>query len=274
MVRIVQIAPVGFEYDRIIEGVTEHPCNIIYLLKSYKEIKDDTDPDKRMIEIAEKFVNDLEHHFKESKFCHPIVKKTILIELEPIIEELCKIIQDEIEEKNAEKIWINISTSTKLFVSAAMYVGSFKPEFVRLFYIDASNYTTVNELFNPKKTRKQIKEKFEQCGITYKKSEESYRNIDVPLYPTAILAEQKKDVLKALKRLIKANGKKMVRFIDLLKELGKDPYDKTIKMRYGHHIKALKARNLVTEKVHGREKKYSLTQEGRILALILSYFIN
>ena len=66
----------------------------------------------------------------------------------------------------------------------------------------------------------------------------------------------------------------MVRFIDLLKEMGKDPYDKKVKMRYGHHIKALKARNLVIDKVHGREKKFSLTQEGRILALILSYFVN
>lgn len=69
----------------------------------------------------------------------------ILIQLEPIIEELSKVIDKEVNQQYAEEMWLNISTSTKLFVSAAMYVGSFMYDYVRLFYIDASNYT-VDEL--------------------------------------------------------------------------------------------------------------------------------
>lgn len=57
-----------------------------------------------------------------------------------------------------------------------------------------------------------------------------------------------------------------------MKKLGQDPYDKTIKMKYGHHIKALKARNLMIEKTHGRQKKFGLTHESQILGLILTYF--
>ena len=271
MSRIVQIAPVGFEYDRIIEGVVYHPCNVIYLLKSYKPMEKESDPDKTMIEIAEKFVINLNTHFINTKICKPIVKEAILIELEPIVEELCKIIKDELEIYNADKIWINISTSTKLIVSAAMYVGSFLPEKISLFYIDASNYT-VNDLFNPKMTKEDIKKSFEEKGITYKKDGESYKYVDVPSYPFEILSEPKKNFLKALKKLTDENSDKMIKFMNILRELKEDPYDKTVKMRYSHHIKILRAKNLLVEKTHGRERKYALTHEGRILGLILAYF--
>jgi len=271
MIRKVHIAPVGFEFDRIIEGVVHHPCNVIYFLKSYKELTSEADPDKEMIEIAKRYVDNLEAHFINSRICTPIVIETLLIQLEPIIEELCRIISKEINEYHADEIWINVSTSTKLFVSAAMYVGSFKHELVKLFYIDASHYT-VNDLFNPEIKKKEIREKFEKYGITYKENEESYRNIDVPVYPTEVLTEQKKDILKALRKLTHGDVGEMITFMNLLKELGQDPYDKTIKMKYGHHIRALKARNFMIEKTHGRQKKFGLTHEGQILGLILTYF--
>ncbi len=271
MTRKVQIAPVGFEYDRIIEGVVHHPCNIIYLLKSFKELTNEADPDKEMIEIAKKFVDKLYEHFINSLICTPIVIETVLIQLEPIIEELCRIISKEINEYHADEIWINVSTSTKLFVSAAMYVGSFKHDLVKLFYIDASHYT-VNDLFSPDIGKNEIKEKYEKYGITYKKNKESYKNVDVPVYPTEVLTEQKKDILKTLRKMTNGDKGEMITFMNLLRELGHDAYDKTIKMKYGHHIKALKARNFINEKTHGRQKKFSLTHEGQILGLILTYF--
>ena len=121
---------------------------------------------------------------------HPDFKEAILIELEPIIQELCKIIKDEIINYNVDKIWINISTSTKLFVSAAMYVGSLLPDKIKLFYIDASNYT-VNDLFNPEMSKEEIKNNFEEKGITYKEDGESYKSVDVPSYPFELLSEKK-----------------------------------------------------------------------------------
>jgi len=271
MSRKVQIAPVGFEYDRIIEGVIHHPCNIIYLLKSYKKLTNESDPDKNMIEIAKRYVDNLQNHFKNSRICTPIVIETILIQLEPIIEELCRIISKEIDEYQADEIWINISTSTKLFVGAAMYVGSFKHDLVKLFYIDASHYT-VNDLFNPEIEKKEIREKYENYGITYRENDESYTNIDVPVYPTEVLTDIKKKILKALRMLTMGNKNKMITFMNLLRELDQDPHDKTIKMKYGHHIKALKARNFINEKIHGKQKKFGLTPEGQILGLILTYF--
>lgn len=271
MTRRVQIAPVGFEYDRIIEGVFFHPCNVIYLLKSYKEIEHESDPDKQMVERASEFVVKLEEHFNQTKICQPIVKPAILIQLEPIIEELCRIIKDEVDNQGTEEIWINISTSTKLFASAAMYVGSFMHDIVHLFYIDASHYT-VNDLFNPEISKEEVAERYKEYGITYKKNAESYKNVDVPVYPTEILSDTKKDILKAIHQLTKDNRNSMITFMNLLRELEEDEYNKTIKMRYSHHIKKLKARNLIIDESHGQQRKFGLTHEGHILGLILQYF--
>ena len=152
-----------------------------------------------------------------------------------------------------------------------MYVGSFMHDYVRLFYIDASNYT-VDELFDPSIPKEKIRERYEHFGMTYKKDEESYKNVDVPLYPTEILSEHKKQILKTLRKLTRDERDKKITLMNLLRELKEDPLDKTIKMRYGHHIKALKAKNLVVVESHGKERRYQLTHEGHILGLILSYF--
>lgn len=108
--------------------------------------------------------------------------------------------------------------------------------------------------------------------MTYKKDEESYKNVDVPLYPTEILSDHKKLILKTLRKLTKDERGKKITLMNLLRELKEDPHEKTTKMRYGHHIKTLKAKNLVVVESHGKERRYQLTHEGQILGLILSYF--
>jgi len=271
MNRQVQIAPVGYEYDRIIEGAFVHACNIIYLLKSYKPIEDESDPDKDMVTRAEWFVEKLEDHFKQSKICTPIVRKAILIQLEPIIEELCKIIKEEVENYDTKEIWINISTSTKLFASAAMYVGSFMSEIVHLFYIDASHYT-VDDLYNPDMSKKEVLERYQTYGITYKKDDKSYKNVDVPVYPTEVLSDPKKQILKNMRKLTEEEREKKVTFKTLLVALEEDPYNKGAKMKFAHHLSNLIERKFMLDEYHGRQRRFQLTQEGQILSLILQYF--
>lgn len=267
MTRTVQICPIGFEFDRVIEGVKEHSCNIIYLLKSIKKTVNKDDPNKLLLKIANSFVSKLEKHFLETKICEPIVRETNVVTLEKTVEELCLIIKEEIEIHGTKEIWINISTSTKLFVSAAMCVGAYYPKIVHLFYLDARHYTA-NLLLNDSMTKKEIAQKFKDYGITYKESEKSYKGIAVPSYTTDALKDLKKDVIVTLKKMIDATGQEMVTFINLLRELGKEPSDKKIKVRYGHHISYLKSHNWVYEKKHGQQRKYGLTPEGRILSII------
>ena len=271
MSRKVQICPVGFEFDRVIKGVNEHSCNVIYLLRSVKKIKKEDHPNKRLIEIANTFVKKLEEHFNSTKICMPIVRETNVVTLEKTIEELCQIIKKEVEEEGTKEIWINISTSTKLFVSAAMYVGAFYPKIIHLFYLDARHYT-INLLLEEGTKKEDITKKFQDKGISYEKNEESYKNINVPTYTMKILKDIKKNIIIILKRIIDGDKVEMVSFKNLLKELGEDIYDKKIKVRYGHHLSHLEKWNWIYEKpLHGRQKQFGLTPEGRILGIIHSY---
>ncbi len=270
MTRTVQICPVGFEFHRVIEGAREHSCNVIYLLKSIKKTVGDDDPNKKLIEIATTFVDKLEKHFLTTQICVPIVRDTNVVTLEKTVEELCLIIKDEVEKRNTKEIWINISTSTKLFVSAAMYVGAYYPKIVHLFYLDARHYTA-NLLLDEGVKKEEIAKKYQDYGITYRESDESYKGITIPCYTMHALKGQKKEVIIALKKMIDTSGKEMVTFINLLKNLDQEAYNKTIKIRYGHHISYLKNHNWVYEKKQGRQKKYGLTPEGRILGIIHTY---
>ncbi|MFX0074116.1 MAG: DUF6293 family protein, partial [Candidatus Hermodarchaeota archaeon] len=128
MSRIVQICPVGFEYQRILEGLRIHPSNVVYLLRSFKNEIDEADPDKKLIEIANNYVQKLNKHLADTKtFINVIVTDTTIIDYKKSIEELCKIIREELYSFHADQIFINVSTSNKLFVGSAMYVGSFFP---------------------------------------------------------------------------------------------------------------------------------------------------
>ncbi len=269
MTRTVQICPVGFEFDRVIEGVKQHSCNIIYLLKSVKPTKKESHPNKKLIEIANTFVEKLKKHFLNTKICEPIVKEANVITLEKTVEELCKIIKNEIEQEKTEEIWINISTSTKLFASAAMYVSAFYPGIINLFYLDARHYT-INLLLEDI-DKETITKKFQDFGISYKKDENSYKSIAVPTYSMVALKDYKRKIITTLKKMIDITGQETVSFMNLLRELGEKENDKKIKVRYGHHIAFLKKRNWVFEKNKGRENYYGLTPEGRILSIIHIY---
>lgn len=279
MSRIVQICPVGFEYDRVIEGAFVHSCNHIYLLKSVKRNKGENDPNRRLTEISDMFINKLEDQFDKSKLCKPIVREVNITSLEKIVEELCLIIKEEVEQHETKEIWINVSTSSKLFVPAAMYVGAFYPDIIHLFYLDARHYT-VNLLLSKEDLQLDdyidISKKYKELGISYKENEGSYKNINLPSYTIEILKGYKKNILVMLRKMIGSDLQKMVTFINLLSQLGEDLNQdikivKKIKVRYGHHIAYLKKRKWVYEKRHGTQKKYGLTQEGSILSLIYTH---
>lgn len=271
--RRIQICAVGFEYERVIEGVNKFTSNVIYLLKSYKRLEDSNQSTKKMIEIAETFVNSLKEHFESTKICSPVVVKTNITKLEDMIKELCKIIKKELE-KDVSQIFINISTANKLFASAAMYVGSFYPEKIKIFYLSASDYIINDLIYEDIKSIPEFIAKFNKKGMTYKKNENSYEIVQVPSYPIDLnlLKENKKKILKGIRELSETSKNEWVSLMKILGHIQKeDPHDKKIKMRYHNHFNYLKQRGFLDEKIPIKEKYYKLTKQGEILALILTY---
>jgi len=271
--RRIQICPVGFEYERVIEGVNKFPSNVIYLLKSYKRLEDSTQSTKKMVEIAESFVNSLQNHFESTKICSPIVVKTNITKLEDMIRELCIIIKKELE-KDVSQIFINNSTANKLFASAAMYVASFYPEKIKIFYLSASDYIINDLIYEDITSVSEFIAKFNKKGMTYKKNENSYKIVQVPSYPIDLnlLKEKKKKILKSIRKLSETSKNEWVSLMRILGDIQKeDPHDKKIKMRYHNHFKYLKQRGFIKEKIPLKEKYFKLTKQGEVLALILTY---
>ncbi|MFX1238621.1 MAG: DUF6293 family protein, partial [Promethearchaeota archaeon] len=141
---------------------------------------------------------------------------------------------------------------------------------IKLFYLRSSRYT-INHILDDNVEKDEIKNIFTEYGMTYKKEGESYQNIDIPIYPIQVLSQENQVILKTLNDL-HTNSGEWVTFMNLLKNMGEDEKDKKIKMKYSHHIKKLKQQILMEEKVHGRQKSYRLTEAGKVLGLIYSYF--
>ncbi len=268
MARIVQICPISLESDRVMFGIREHPANVIYLLKSFEETK----ANRQIAKIAGDIVEKLEKRLNYAGTAEIFIRKTSMNKFEKVIEDLCIIIKDELEVYNAEKIWINTSTANKLIVSVAMYVSSFKPDKVKLFYIRALDFT-IADILNDELKKEDIKNKFINSGVTYERDRNSYQNIDLPTYPTQILSDTAKSILITLKQLGSKKNEGWVKFMDVIKEFNEDATNKSVKMKYSHHFKPLVKKNLLDERFgSGRKKEYKLTKEGNILGIIFNYF--
>ena len=115
--RRIHIALVGFDYDRIIKPIKDHPPNKIYLF--YDNKKDDYG------KLSKKFAMQLKGNVSDVISCE-------LIGFNPWDFKDCfeKIIRTIRQEKSAD-ITINISSSTNLAVAAAVYAASiFKAQIV------------------------------------------------------------------------------------------------------------------------------------------------
>ena len=62
-----------------------------------------------------------------------------ITDLKECINVLKKIVKGEIEE-NSKEMYINISTSSKIFTIAAIYLAGLYPHFIKLFYVRITNY--------------------------------------------------------------------------------------------------------------------------------------
>jgi len=286
----VQIAPIGFEYKRVIAGLQYHPANLVYLLYSkiesheYGEQKK-YEMDQVLANLSEDFTRKLENYFKSSIHMEVKIYECSFVIYKKLIKNLCDIIREvlerESEGKKIDAIWINIATATKLFVNAAQYIASFMSDRIHLFYVQAHNYT-INLLLDKECPREEIEATFREEGMSYSKKalEADYSVEDLPVIPSQMTSRTANSILRLLLARSSENyDPKWVSFADLVKKLEKESEkkqqkqlsEKSIKMKYHHHFKPLIDRKLIEFDPHrGREKWYRLTEQGTIFAIIVS----
>ena len=281
----VQICPIGFEFKRVLAGLKYRPPNVIYLLSSKIEKRDyeirngKYQLDEKLAKLSQEFTDKLEKHLKPQLYLEIKIQECSFAKYKKLIEQLCDIIKEIFDYENRgeviDEIWFNIGTATKLFVSAAQYIASFRVDKIHLFYVSAHNYT-INELLLEDRTKEDVEKLFREEGMSYSSVslDKDYSLEKMPIVPSQRLTDQANNILKIL---LKKSETQWVTLATILAEIERDPEGKSLtqtksmKMKYHHYIKQLKSNRLIEEDPsQKRHRQYKLTEEGIIYALIIS----
>lgn len=253
--RIPMICPVGLEFDRVIAGIHFYPVNFIHIVHSCP-VNGEKAVDKEAQNFAEKI--DENPYFNSQR--HP----TNILDLSECIRTLHKIID---LEKEADKIYINVGTSSKIFTIASIYVASIEPNRIHLFYPQAGSYIVMEIIDLIKIALKEGLDKYEDQlnGLIYdyenhgwttsdKEDRYDFDMIDVPVIPFKPLTNAQKNILSSLYK-----NKTFASIRDLISSLD----DKQIPPQsISRSLRQLQDLGLVMVSGKTREKQISITSAG------------
>ena len=251
------ICPVGLEFDRVIAGIHFYPVNFIHIIHS-RPVNDEKAVDKEAQSFAEKI--DENPYFNSQR--HP----TNILDLSECIKTLQEIIN---LEKEADKIYINVGTSSKIFTIASIYVASIEPNRIHLFYPQAGSYIVMEIIDLIKIALKEGLDKYENQlndliyeyenhGWTTSNKEDRYdfNMIDVPVIPFKPLTKAQKNILNSL-----YENKKFASTRDLISSLDDTQIPPQSISRSLHQLQDL---GLVIVSGKTREKQISITSAGTV----------
>ncbi len=195
------------------------------------------------------------------------IKEVDITNLKDCLRILSEIIQLE-KKKKAKKIYINISTSSKIFAVAAIYIAGLDPFVIVPFYVKTSNYLIQDfmEILESEEKFKDkqeiinrlidIKQNFEKSGWTKGEFEVSI----IPALPYKNFSDFQKDIFLGIS---KHNNKCLMQ--DLIKELKTEEIkERSFRSKLSYALRDLLDYGLVKKKQEGRQKYLILTEIGQI----------
>lgn len=265
--RNVMVSPIGLEKERILAGFKKFGTTIAYLIQSEEK----TGEEKRLAKTVRSFANELKNLLEKTKEKVNLVDVNIT-DLKQCIIILKKIVKTEIE-KECNEMYINISTSSKIFTIAAIYIAGLHPQFINLFYVRTTNYLIQDfiEILDDNnafidtqdflnKLRK-LKKEYEDNGWTKGKFE-------VKLIPSLPFKRFTQFQLDIFNELIKhENSIKMKDLIKNLKET--ELKERSFRSKLSYALKDLIDYNMVKKIKEGNQVSLSLTEIGEIFSKIL-----
>ncbi len=265
--RIVMISPVGLEKDRVLAGFKKFGVTNLYLIRSVKKIGSE----KRLADTVRTFAEELENYFE--KIMDDLYLKDVNItDFQDCLKLLKKIVKEEIL-KSIVKIYINISTSSKVFAIAAIYIAGLYPELIVPFYVRTSNYLfqdiidILNDKENLKNSEKTIKklldkkQEFEDKGWTKGEFEINL----IPALPLKKFTEFQKTIFIEL--LEKQNECKLK---DIIASLKRDNIKvSSFRTKLSYALRDLINYGLLNKKKKGNEVYLVLTESGIIFGSFL-----
>ncbi|MBA7573892.1 hypothetical protein ES708_15693 [subsurface metagenome] len=190
--RRVMIVPVGLEKDRIVEGCTAYPINVLYLINNPKKIKNK----KAVYEYSLIFSKAILDKFNNSHICI-FQEEAPLNSFIGCTSALNRIFVKEKQQKNLSHIYINVATASKSFALAAYVFALFHPDLVTVFYLKTSEYIILDYLEKEPGNNgslKQLKEEFLASGLT----KGPYKIDEIPLFPIIHFSTKQIELIKCL----------------------------------------------------------------------------
>ena len=129
-----------------------------------------------------------------------------------------------------------------------MFLSSFFVDKVKLFYINAKQYT-INLLLNEKLSKEEISKRFQNEGITFSDEDlNQYKLAEVPLIKAEICPENSQRIILALHYISQNLDKPWIKLKDILDKMDETDNQAT-KMKFRYHFKYLLDRGIL-QQVH------------------------
>src|SRR4030042_870429 len=208
----ILIVPVGLELDRILESISFVPVSKSILLSDViKELPSkNRDKSPNLTRWLKDFYKKIVDLWEPSYKTNLIKCGVNLTDSSEVIKILCKIIKNEITTTPDCKIFINISTGTKLFAIIACEIAAFYAKNIVPFYLIASDYTY------PAVLDSMGLEEFQTHGI----AKGPFTLVKVPVLPRVDIPSIASKILKELATLQRQNSVANMR--DITQKIGLD----------------------------------------------------
>ncbi|MBN1215551.1 MAG: hypothetical protein JXA99_08905 [Candidatus Lokiarchaeota archaeon] len=261
------IAPVGLEKDRVLAGFKKFGVTDVYLIQS--EPKQNSE--KPLADNVRKFAQEIKEYL-EKIMNFVSIKETNITDLKSCLSLLKRIVTKECE-NNVNKIYINISTSSKIFAIASIYIAGLYPNLIIPFYVKTTNYL-IQEIIDIlkdeelKKNREEfmkklntIKEDFEKNGWT----KGDYQINLIPALPFREFTNFQRNILK----VIISHGNK-IKMQDLMNNLKKDQIkERSFRSKLSYALTKIIDYGVIKKSKRGKDVIFNLTEIGEIFSKFL-----
>lgn len=263
--RIVMISPVGLEKDRVLAGFKKFGATNLYLIQSEEK----EGMEKKLADTVREFALELKMYL-EKILDEIIIEEANITDLESCLETLKKIIIQEIRTQ-VDKIYVNVSTSSKVFAIASIYIAGLYPDLVIPFYAKTSDYiiqefieilSDRHKLENKEKREEliknliDIKESFEKSGWTKGEYEISL----IPALPFKRFTDFQKRIFKLL--LENQNKLRLKEIMEVLK--GVELSERSFRSKLSYALRDLIDYGLIKKSREGKYAILNLTEIGHI----------